>query len=181
MHLVLKLSPLPLRATTSTNPLVSASAILPSTSLGSPFNRLWALLSMQWLSTPLGVNPLAAWHMAVLVHSFVLCTPCSTLWAKQLLLPPEATKQAIHLRTMLPILARSVEWGNACHYPLKGHWQGKKMIRWRGQVYLAWGTHCTDLQGKDQENLTGVLWQCLWPLYTTTVFVHVYTRSLDQR
>ena len=41
----------------------------------------------------------------------------------------EATEQAIHLRTMLLILARSVEWGNACHYPLKGRWQGKKMIR----------------------------------------------------
>ena len=92
-------------------------------------------------------------------------------------LPAEATEQAIHLRTMLLILARSVEWGNACHYPLKGHWQGKKMIRWRGWVYLAWGTRRTGLQGKDQENLTGVLWQQLWPLYTTTVFVHVYTRS----
>ena len=52
------------------------------------------------------------------------------------------------------------------------------MIRGRGQVYLAWGTCCTGLQGKDQENLTEVLWQRLWPLYTTTVFVHVYTRSL---
>ena len=51
------------------------------------------------------------------------------------------------------------------------------MMKRKGQVYLAWGTHCTDLQGKDQENLTEVLWQQLWPLYTTTVFVHVYTRS----
>ena len=84
----------------------------------------------------------------------------------------EATKQAIHLRTVLLILARSVEWRNACHYPLKGHRQGKKIMRWMGWVYLAWGTRCTGLQGKDQEN------QWLWPLYTTTVFVHVYTRSL---
>ena len=89
----------------------------------------------------------------------------------------EATKQAIHLRTTLPILARSVGWGNACHYPLKGCWQGRKMIRWRGWVYLAWGTCHSGLQGKDQEKLTGVLRQQLWPLYNTTVFVHVYTRS----
>ena len=89
----------------------------------------------------------------------------------------EVTKQAIQWRTALPILARGVEWGNACHYPLKGHRQGKEMMKGKGWVYLAWDTHHTGLQGKDQENLTGVLWQWLWPLYTTTVFVHVYTRS----
>ena len=89
----------------------------------------------------------------------------------------EATEQAIWWRTVLLILARGVEWGNACHYPLKGHRQGKEMMKGKGQVYLAWGTRHTGLQGKDQENLTGVLWWWLWPLYTTTVFVHVYTRS----
>ena len=77
----------------------------------------------------------------------------------------EVTKQAIYLRTALLILAGSVEWSNACHYPLKGCRQGKKMMRWKGRVYLAWGTRCTGLQGKDQENLTEVLWWPLWPLY----------------
>ena len=90
----------------------------------------------------------------------------------------ETTEQAIHLRTMLLILAGSVEWSNACHYPLKGHRQGKEIVKGEGRVYLAWGTRCTGLQGKDQENLTRVLWRWLWPLYTTTMFVHVYTRSL---
>ena len=89
----------------------------------------------------------------------------------------ETTEQAIQWRTMLLILVRGVEWGNTCHYPLKGHRQGKQMMKGRGQVYLAWGTCHTGLQGKDQENLTRVLWRQLWPLYTTTMFVHVYTIS----
>ena len=93
-------------------------------------------------------------------------------------LGPEVTEKAIHLRTALLILAGSVEWGNACHYPLKGHRQGKEIVKGEGQVYLALGTRRTGLQGKDQENLTRVLWWRLWFLYTTTMFVHVYARSL---
>ena len=61
---------------------------------------------------------------------------------------------------MLLILAGgSVEGSNACHYPLKGCRQGKQVKVEEGQVYLAWGTRHTGLQGKDQENLTEVLWQ----------------------
>ena len=79
---------------------------------------------------------------------------------------------------MLLILAGgSVEGSNACHYPLKGYRQGKQVKVGGGQVYLAWDTCRTGLQGKDQENLTEVLWRQLWPLYTTTMFVNVYTRS----
>ena len=33
--------------------------------------------------------------------------------------------------------------------------------------------------GKDQENLTGVLWQCLWPYILNYLYVHVYTRSTN--
>ena len=90
----------------------------------------------------------------------------------------EVTEQAIHLRTTLLILVSSVEWSDTSHYPLKGHRQDKEVVKGEGQVYLAWSTRHTGLQGKDQENLTEVLWQQLWPLYTTTMFVHVYTRSL---
>ena len=89
----------------------------------------------------------------------------------------KATEQAIHLRTMLLILAWEYRWSNAHHYPLKGCRQGKEIVKGKGRVYLAWGTCHTGLQGKDQENLTEVLWWQLWPLYTTTMFVHVYTRS----
>ena len=43
-------------------------------------------------------------------------------------MPPEVTKQAIQWRTTLLILVReSVERGNTCHYPLKGHRQGQRV------------------------------------------------------
>ena len=135
-------------------------------------SRAWRQCREQWFPTV--IQPL----LQVICH-LLLPSPCP-LAAPVLVLAihlSEATEQAIHLRAVLLILARSVEQRNTCHYPLKGCRQGKKMMRWRGQVYLAWDICRTGLQGKDQENLTGVLWWQLWPLYTTTVFIHVYTRS----
>ena len=81
----------------------------------------------------------------------------------------EVIEQAIHWRTVLLILVRSVEWGNACHYPLKGHKQGKEMMKRKGQVYLAWGTHCTGLQGKDPRELD---WSSL---AATLAFIYYYS------
>ena len=58
---------------------------------------------------------------------------------------------------------------------------GTNNVDERVKSILLRGTHHTGLQGKDQENLTGVLWWRLCALYTTTEFVHVYTRSPIQR
>ena len=52
----------------------------------------------------------------------------------------------------------SVERGNACYYPPKGHRQGQRVKDEKVKSILLGGTHHTGLQGKDQENLTGVLW-----------------------
>ena len=96
-------------------------------------------------------------------------SPLHTMWSNQASYP---------LKDHVTDLSEgSVERGNACHYPLKGCRQGQRVKDERVESILLGGTHHTGLQGKDQENLTGVLWWQLWPLYTTTVFVHVYTTS----
>ena len=41
------------------------------------------------------------------------------------------------------------------------------------QIYLAW------LIGENQENLTGVLWWCLWPYMLNYLYIHMCTRSTD--